>query len=108
MSIEIAKALKIAKRQNKKSEYVFPSPRGGHIARFDVDELPVYGHGLRHVFRTTAEELEINEVFSHMLLGHKLRGVSRGYVSTSILRASPALRHAQARISREMWRRLTR
>jgi integrase len=102
MSWPIASALRMARDAVESETLVFPN-----VARRRSDDgLPVAGMGLRHTWSTVAAELETDELWRHVLMGHKLAGVSRGYIAKSVLQNSAALRRAQARISREMMRRL--
>jgi len=93
MSLEMVKALRMARGADR--EFVFPGRRSD-------DGLPVWGQSLRHAWRTIAAELETDEVIAHCLLGHALRGVSRGYISRLALQSGSAMRAAQARISRRI------
>lgn len=106
MSWPIAKALRMARNAIKEAgndgPLVFPSV----AVRRGADGLPVWGQGLRHSYATVAAELETDEVIRHCLLGHALRGVSRGYLARFVLQNSAAMRRAQAKISHECLRRL--
>ena len=95
MSSPIALALKIARNE---SQWVFPAAFGdSHIKKFDGP--PIWGMGLRRTFRSVAADLGVDEVHIHLLLGHALVGVSRGYVARLLVLSGPGLRASQRRIS---------
>jgi hypothetical protein len=47
-------------------------------------------------------ELGIDEVLVHTLMGHALKGISRGYIARLVLQSGSAMRAAQATISRRI------
>jgi integrase len=63
-----------------------------------------WGGDLRQTYRTVAQEVGVGEVDVHLLLNHKLPGVSAGYITRGAL--LDHLREQQERISRRMLQRL--
>ena len=61
---------------------------------------------LRHTYRTICADLGIDELISHYLLGHAPAGISQRYILKLILASGPAMRAAQATISRRIVRLL--
>jgi integrase len=57
---------------------------------------------LRHTYRTIAADCGVDEMLAHLLLGHAPEGISQRYVARMILSSGPALRRAQAAISRRI------
>jgi integrase len=106
MSAAIARALKLARDAARGSEWVFPARAGGHIVKFDADDLPAWGMMYRRTWRTIAADLGIDELIAHFCLGHIPAGISRGYVVKMTLASGAAMRAAQRRISAEIVRRL--
>ena len=80
--------------------YVFPGRyAGSHVAKFSADGLPAYGMQLRRTYRTICAELSIDEIRTHLLMGHKPQGISAGYIAKLILQSGAAIRADQVRIS---------
>lgn len=100
MSIEIVKALRMARDAGDESEeLVFPGcAQIGHR-----DKLPARGNMLRHTFRTVCADLGVDELLSHFLMGHAPEGISQKYIARMILTSGPALRAAQRMISRRIF-----
>jgi integrase len=101
-SPEIAKALKMAlKAHDGKSEWLFPARAGNHIRKFDGDDLPLWGNGLRHSYKNISATMKppVEEMLGEFLQGHTAKGVARKYISTMVMARSDALREAQERIS---------
>jgi integrase len=82
--------------------YVFPARAGGHIVKFDVDQLPAWGMMYRRTWRTVAADVGVDELIAHFSLGHVPAGISRGYVAKMILSSGSAIRKAQRDVSRRM------
>lgn len=85
--------------------WIFPAATAsGHIAEHKEDRsvLSHWGGDLRQTWRTVAVAAGIGDMEAHMLLNHKLRGVSAGYITKSAL--LPHLIAAQDRVSREIKR----
>jgi integrase len=104
MSGPIAMALKLARDAGPSGpgDFVFPgSGKSGHIAKGD-DGLPVAGNSLRHVYRSIAAELKVDDVSIRLLMGHSLVGVSAGYISRMMMHAGPSLRSAQRAVSKRI------
>jgi integrase len=99
MSIEIAKALRMARGAGDEGEeLVFPGcAQVGHR-----DELPARGNMLRHTFRTVCADLGVDELLAHFLMGHAPEGISQKYIARMILTSGPALRAAQRKVSRRI------
>lgn len=99
LSVPIIRALKLARAHAQKGEpLIFPGcAQAGHR-----EDLPVRGNALRHTYRTVAADCGIDEMVSHFLLGHAPAGISQRYVARMILQSGPAMRRAQAAISRRM------
>jgi integrase len=98
-SIEIVRALKMARGAAIEGEpLVFPEC--GHAGH--RDDLPARGQALRHTYRTICADLGIDELISHYLLGHAPAGISQRYILKLILASGPAMRAAQAKISRRI------
>lgn len=106
MSAAIAGAFKIARdaaRADKiESEWVFPARAGGHIVKFDVDDLPAWGMMYRRTWRTIAADLGIDELIAHFCLGHIPAGISRGYVVKMTLASGQGMRAAQRMVSKRI------
>jgi integrase len=68
--------------------------------------LPVAGNALRHTFKTLHVELGIPDMLSHFLMGHALEGVSAKYIAELIIANGPALREAQEKISKHVFKLL--
>jgi integrase len=83
-------------------DLVFPGVRqAGHRSG-----LPVSGNALRHTFRSIAVSLEISEMLISFLMGHSLQGVSARYTNELMIANSQALRAAQEKISRRIFKLL--
>jgi integrase len=104
LSVGIVQVLRMARRArgDDPSPYVFPA-RGpkGHPIRFDKDGLPEYANVLRHTYISIAASLGIDELTQTMLTTHAPRGVHQRYFVRMILSSGPAMRAAQAKISRK-------
>jgi integrase len=72
------------------SDWVFPSIKGGHLARVKNDREGVRPpHTMRHTFRTTLAELGAASDQARMLMGHSMGGdVSRNYITSSLVMES--------------------
>lgn len=69
------------------------------------DNLPAYGHALRHAFASTAQAIKIDQLLLKVLMGYSLGSdVTEGYLSRGMLRKP--LQDAQRRISADIVRRL--
>jgi integrase len=103
LSIPIVRALKMARDASKPGEFVFPG-----LNDFDGRDagLPAKGNVLRHSYRSVCADLEIDELLTHLLMGHALEGVSRKYISKLVVMNGPGLRRAQVQISRRIVRLL--
>jgi integrase len=107
MSRAIAGALKLARDHGVEGNpHVFPARAGGHIVKFDADDLPAWGMMYRRTWRTLAADLGVDELIAHFCLGHVPAGISRGYVAKMMLASGQGMRSAQRRVSREIMRRL--
>jgi integrase len=103
ISAAIAWAFKLARAHRiEGNDYVFPARAGGHIAKFDVDQLPAWGMSLRRTWRTIAADCGVDELLAHFLMGHIPAGVSRGYVAKMMLTSGQGMRSAQRRVSLRM------
>jgi integrase len=106
MSTAIARALIMAR--DNPAPNVGPQGLEGAVFRGCImavnDRLPVKGHGLRHVYRTVAADIGVDELTASLLLGHSLRSVSQKYLTAAAL-LGLSLRQSQARISREILKR---
>jgi hypothetical protein len=87
-----------------RSAQLSPCAAGFALAthRRSDDGLQVWGNGLHHTYRTLCAELGIDEVLVHMLMGHALKSISRGYIARLVLQSGSAMRAAQATISRRI------
>jgi integrase len=95
MSAPIARALRMARGAD--DVLIFPSARHNPVR----DELPAYGHALRHAYASIAKALRIDPFLVKALMGHSLGSdVTEGYVWTEMLRGP--LRQEQRRISRRI------
>jgi len=104
---ELKRARDAAVAAGQGSAYVFPGRyAGSHIAKFSADGLPAYGMMLRRTYRTICAELGIDELRTHMLMGHKPQGISAGYLAKLILSSGRAMRADQRRISADIVHRL--
>jgi integrase len=90
LSLEIVKALELSRGE------VWSSARRNATR----DKLPVYGHGLRHVYATVAKSIGVDPLILKLLMGHTVSDVTEAYVGRPTLR--PSLRQAQQRISAEI------
>ncbi len=72
-------------------DFVFP--HCGQIAARDA--LRATGHALPHTYRTLAADCGIDDILSHVLLGHTPRNVSEQYITRLVLTAGPTIRAAQ-------------
>jgi integrase len=107
MSRPIAAALKLAHGKPRPADgWVFPGRGGAHLTRMRADGLPAWGMQLRRTFRTLAADLETDEILVHVMMGHKMAGVSAGYIQKAMLSSGAGMRKAQRRISCEALRRL--
>lgn len=80
--------------------WIFPADTPtGHIAETKErrDRLAKFGSDLRQTYRTTAAALGMDDTSIHLLMNHKLSGVSAGYITQSAL--LDHLRAQQERIS---------
>jgi integrase len=99
LSGPIAKALKLARGADDVK--VFPGA-GHNPVR---DELPAYGHALRHAYASVARAISIDPLLLKLLMGHSLGSdVTEGYLSRTML--GGPLRDAQRRISADIVRQL--
>ena len=102
LSIAIVRAFKMARDHAEPgagpNDLVFPQC----IFNLYRDKLPVHSHGLRHVYRSVATDLGMNEVAIRLLMGHSLRGVSQDYISQMMMQSGPSLRQTQRLISRRI------
>jgi integrase len=106
MSAAIAWAFKLARAHRVDGNpYVFPA-RSGHIMKFDLDGLPVWGMSLRRTWRTVAADAGVDELLAHFLLGHIPTGISRGYVAKLALASGQGMRNAQRKVSLRILRLL--
>jgi integrase len=87
-------------------KYVFPTVTGGHVVKFSRDGLPAHGMDLRRTYRTVCANMKVDEIIVTFLMGHKLAGVSRGYISKLILASAGSIRDAQRDVSRRIERLL--
>jgi integrase len=106
LSLPIVQGLRMARDAcpagtRSTSEWVFPSPKGGHIARGN-DGLSVAGHGLRHTFRLVAVEAGADELLTGFLMSHAPAGISQKYIPMLLLREGAAMRKAQCKISAKL------
>jgi hypothetical protein len=69
---------------------------------FIEDDLPARGQALRHVYRSVAADLGINEVLVRLLIGHSLHGINKNYITKHVLTSGPRMREAQRKISRRI------
>jgi integrase len=99
MSWPLARCLRMARDAGVEGEeFVFPGcSQAGHR-----DALPARGNMLRHTFRTVAADVGVDELLAHFLMGHSPEGISQKYIARMILSSGPALRSAQAAISRRI------
>jgi integrase len=97
LSVPIVRALRITLDAHQ-GELVFPDCHqlGRH------DPLPARGVQLRRAYRTVAADVGVDEMLSHFLLSHAPAGISQRYVSQLTLNAGPAMRSAQAKISKRI------
>jgi integrase len=103
MSAAIAWAFKLARAHRVDgNDYVFPARAGGHIVKFDADQLPAWGMSLRRTWRTIAADCGVDELLAHFLMGHIPSGVSRGYVAKMMLTSGQGMRAAQRKVSRRI------
>jgi integrase len=87
--------------------HVFPGRfKGTHVTKPAIDGLPAYGTMLRRTYRTLCVELKIDELRTHFLMGHKVPGISAGYIAKAVLSSGRALRDDQRRISTDIVKRL--
>jgi integrase len=73
------------------SEWLFPSTSidGRHIVEVADRRSGVQGaHCLRHTFRTTLAQLGAPDDSARLMLGHAMTGVSRGYITSSLVTES--------------------
>jgi integrase len=104
-SPEIAYALRMARDAAKEdAEFVFPGLKGGFDHR-DAG-LPMKGQALRHSFSTVAADLKVDELIRHFLMGHSPKGISQKYIAMLILQNGPAMRTAQSKISKKIFKLL--
>jgi hypothetical protein len=85
--------------------WIFPAATAsGHIAEHKEDRsvLSHWGGDLRQTWRTVAVAAGIGDMEGHLLLNHKLRGVSAGYITRGAL--LPHLMEAQEKVSKEIAR----
>ncbi len=85
--------------------WIFPAATPtGHIAEHKENRsvLSHWGGDLRQTWRTVAVAAGIGEMEAHLLLNHRLRGVSAGYITRSAL--LPHLVQVQERVSAEIRR----
>ncbi len=85
--------------------WIFPAATAsGHVAEHKEDRsvLSHWGGDLRQTWRTVAVAAGIGDMEAHLLLNHKLRGVSAGYITRGAL--LPHLMQAQEKVSREISR----
>jgi len=68
--------------------------------------LPVAGQALRHTVRTIHAEIGISDMLSSFLLGHSLEGVNQKYTAELIIIQGRALREAQEKVSRHVFKLL--
>jgi integrase len=68
--------------------------------------LPVAGQALRHTVRTIHAEIGISDMLSSFLLGHALDGVNQKYTSELIIIQGVALRAAQEKVSKHIFKLL--
>ena len=84
------------------SPWVFPAVSAhGHLGHWHDPGLQWAGNSGRHSHRTISADLGIDPLSARLLLGHSVRDVSEGYVTTALLTGS-SLRGAQRRISRRI------
>ncbi|HUZ33695.1 MAG TPA: tyrosine-type recombinase/integrase [Xanthobacteraceae bacterium] len=106
LSSAICRALQMARdarSEDDESEWVFPGrTSGSHITSYDDDGLPAYGKMNRHVWRTVAADLKIDELICEFCQGHVPKGMSRGYVLKLTLASGQAMREAQRKVSRRV------
>jgi integrase len=96
---ELRRARSYARAEGYQGSYVFPSIRGGHIRRFDSDNLTHYANALRGTFKTVATDLEIDDIVSGALMGHTPKGISQKYIGRLVLASGVSLPAAQKKIS---------
>ena len=106
MSAAIARELKGARDAHEifdaNSPWVFPAVSAhGHLGHWHDPGLQWAGNSGRHSHRTISADLGIDPLSARLLLGHSVRDVSEGYVTTALLTGS-SLRGAQRRISRRI------
>jgi integrase len=106
LTAAINDALKLAADvapDHKPGDSIFPGcAQAGHR-----EELPARGHALRRTFKTIATTFcKVPDDVSAFLLGHVPEGMSQKYLLRWALSSGPAIREAQAKISREMVRLL--
>lgn len=100
-SAPIKAALQMALDAGQGSEWLFPGRNGGHIKKFDVDDLPCHGNALRHNYKNISVTMQppVDETLQELLQAHTPKGVSRKYVAIMVVTQSAAMRAAQQRIS---------
>ena len=104
----ILDALKLATKaapDHEPGDLIFP----GCAQVAHREQLPTRGHALRRTFKTIATaHCKVPDDVSAFLLGHVPEGMSQKYLLRWALSSGPAIREAQATISREMVRLLHR
>jgi hypothetical protein len=68
--------------------------------------LPVAGQALRHTVRTIHAEIGVSDMLSSFLLGHSLDGVNQKYTAELIIIQGKALRAAQEKVSKHIFKLL--
>jgi hypothetical protein len=68
--------------------------------------LPVAGQALRHTVRTIHAEIGVSDMLSSFLLGHALEGVNKKYTAELIILQGKALRAAQEKVSKHVFKLL--
>ncbi len=104
----ILDALKLATKaapDHEPGDLIFP----GCAQVAHREQLPTRGRALRRTFKTIATaHCKVPDDVSAFLLGHVPEGMSQKYLLRWALSSGPAIREAQATISREMVRLLHR
>jgi hypothetical protein len=97
-------------------EWIFPADSpDGHLVEHKERRVPKarggtrgvlfkWGGDLRQSYRTVAQEVGVGEVHVHLLLNHRMPGVSAGYITRGAL--LDHLREQQKRISRKILQKL--
>jgi integrase len=101
MSSAIARGLKLARDAAESgAELVFP--KCSQIGQNHKDALPAQGNKLRHTFKTISIDAGVDDLISHLLMGHAPEGISQKYIVRLVLTSGVAMRQAQRRVSQRI------